>query len=97
LAYYEYEDALVAYRRASELEPANAVCYAKIGYALAQARRFEEALVAYHSASELEPANASHHVERGKILRNRLEGLTMMTKNPKEISLILVSKSIFTV
>ncbi len=54
-----YEEAEVAYRKAIELNPSDAIAYSNLGNLLGDLKRYEEAEVAYRKAIELNPTDAT--------------------------------------
>ncbi len=55
------DDALDAFRRASEIDPENAAAHAQLGYTLALRRRYGEAVEAAKRAVSLDPTSAQAH------------------------------------
>jgi serine/threonine protein kinase len=65
----KYEQALTAYQRTIELNPAYAPGYTNKGNALFKLKRYYEALAAYEQAMSLNPANAQAYLGKSRVLR----------------------------
>ena len=84
-----YEEAISAYKRASELDPGEADYHARMGYILyLYLNRYEEAISAYKRASELNLGEADYHARMGDILYlclNRYEEALEAYKRASEL------------
>lgn len=84
-----YEDAVAAYRLATELKPDQAAYFNNLGNALARLGRVEEALQAYERAAAIDPANAGmYYLNYGIVLYqlNRLKDAIEPLKKATQIN-----------
>lgn len=63
-----YEEAIVAYNRATQLNPNNADAYHNKGIALSELGRYEEAIVTYEQAIQIDPTYVLVYNDKGKAL-----------------------------
>jgi serine/threonine protein kinase/predicted Zn-dependent protease len=63
-----YQEAIMFFRRAIALDPADVYAYARLGNALFALERYQEALEAYEHALELDRHNAIYEIERARAL-----------------------------
>lgn len=63
-----YQDALLFFRRAVALNPADVHSYDRLGNTLFAMEHYQEALESYERALELDPGNAVYEVDRAKAL-----------------------------
>ena len=71
----KYEEAIIYYKKATELNPEYTDCWYWQGQTLGILKKYEEAIVCYQKATELNPDNASHWYGQGLalgILKKRL-------------------------
>jgi len=65
-----YQEALVAFEQAIQLDHTNALFYNGKGLALDNLKRYQEALLAYDRAIQLDPKNSMTYINKGTTLNN---------------------------
>jgi len=89
-----YDDALVAYDKALEIDPSHVSAWNNKGIVLSKLKRFEESISCYDKAIELDPKYANAWYNKANALRNFGQSLVDKANDDRTNAPKLVNRSI---